>query len=256
MTYYDTVSADNPTHYWEGPRGGSVATMKDWGSAPQPQIQFLATNTGYAAQWDGGLSLLCTGSSRMTTDTVVSMVAPITLEAWVWLFNPPAAFQTIMACDGVTANSPSLSCDASQKPRFIASSVTILGSTPLSLHAWHHLVGTYTAGGAGQLFVDTVSVGTGSGGGALPNNQVVTLGELANNTLGFKGYLGSPAIYNYVLIGAQIAAHFNAATDRTLFPEYVGTPAGGFTNGPPAGSIDMSKINRILNAVEKTFPTT
>jgi signal peptidase I len=100
----------------------------------------------------------------------------------------------------------------------IGSAKTTLASTrSLNDNAWHHVVGTYTAGTTGmRLYVDGVLQGTGR---ATP---VLTTGYWRAGAEGMSGWAGNPgqfydglldelAVYSDVLTPAEVAAHYNAA---------------------------------------------
>ncbi len=79
-------------------------------------------------------------------------------------------------------------------------------------NAWHHVVFTRSTSGAFNLYVDggTAVSGTGTTA-ALTANAHINFGRIAAGTNYFQGYLDEIAIYNTVLSGATVTAHYNAA---------------------------------------------
>jgi hypothetical protein len=253
VTYRDTVLADNPLHYWEMPPGGGQV-FQDLGSRGNPMVQVASMNSGYAGPWDGGLAIACNGASRARSDDAVLQAAPVSVEAWVWVYSFGGAVASILDWDGATPNQLILYMTAARFAQFQAGGVTIVAPAILTTHAWHHLVGTYTGGNL-ALWIDNVNVVNGGGGAALGGGALrwQIANDVANGSP-FNGMIASCAVYGAALNAGQIAAHYAAANDKTVFPEYIASPPGGFTliSGSPP-SFDVRLLQSIWDAVHKVI---
>lgn len=252
MAYPDVILGDNPLHYWEWPSGGSVALVQDYGSSPAHLFQQTSWNTGYAGVWDGGLAGYSGGGGRTQTDVSIALVAPISFEVWGWVAHTPGVAMVTLGADGVTANSVDMFLSGTLNPTFNAGGKSVIAAAPVTPYAWHHYVLVYS-GGVVTGYVDAAPVGSLGGGAAIPTPHVLALGCNTNATAFWNGLIASAAVYGYALIGAQITNHFNAAIDKGVFPQYVGSPVGGFSGSgalPPSSSAD---IGAILKAVRRTY---
>ncbi len=92
------------------------------------------------------------------------------------------------------------------------SEVSIATSGTYNNGAWHHVVFTRTkATGALALYVDGASAGTATGSTvSLTATANINLGRLATAIQYYAGSLDEVALYNTVLSGATITAHYNA----------------------------------------------
>jgi len=246
VTYRDTILADLPTHYWEFPPGGGQL-FEDLGSSPTPMKQVAGAVPGYAGVWDGGLAASFNGSSRYQSDDLVVNAAPCSLEVWVWLYSWNAATNSMLDWDGATAAQTFLAVSPARTARFQAGGVDVFSPAALSLHAWHHIVGTFS-GGVPTLYVDGASVAAGAGATALGAARSWWLGNDAGGGSPLNGLLASPAVYGAALTAAKVSAHFAAASDRTLFPAFIGSTA---VVGAP--SLPSSSVSTALGGLSRNW---
>src|SRR5262249_36109296 len=92
------------------------------------------------------------------------------------------------------------------------SNVSTAGASSPTPGVWHHIVGTFD-GSTERVYVDSKKVAEALGG-AFPNGtSTLTVGHegcLPCNSDSFKGDVDELAIYDKVLIDAQITAHYAA----------------------------------------------
>ena len=92
--------------------------------------------------------------------------------------------------------------------------VSIVSPLTYNNNAWHHVVFTRTKSAAAmQLYVDGVSVitGTPNNTGSLTASSVITFGRAPSGGYHYSGLLDEIAVYDVVLSGATVAAHYAAA---------------------------------------------
>ena len=78
--------------------------------------------------------------------------------------------------------------------------------------AWHHVVFTRSTSGAFSLYVDGGAAVSGTGNtAALTASANLNFGRIAAGTNYYLGHIDEVAIYNSVLTGATVTAHYNAA---------------------------------------------
>jgi Concanavalin A-like lectin/glucanases superfamily len=114
---------------------------------------------------------------------------------------------------------------------------------------WHHVVATRViATGAAEIFIDGVSVATGTiPAGTSNNNQ--TFGYWAGkNAIGWTGWISNVAIYNSILPIARIKAHYGAGTDGN-FPLIQATTVANATGGANIDVECRAQLNALLAAL-------
>lgn len=123
----------------------------------------------------------------------------------------------------------------------------ILSPTVKADGQWHHVVGVKN-GTALTLYIDGVSVATGTATSAYTGTTNVYLGSSGGTSEFFNGTLDEVALYNTALTGAQIQAHYNArilpdtttvapAMTMALSAPDVNVPLGV---SPPAMTLNLS----------------
>ncbi len=249
VSYLSTILADNPEHYWElGPYGAQL--FQDLGSAPAPLVQQRVANGGYGGVWDGGLATGFSGSSQLVTDANIAEGAPITIEAWIWIYSFSGAVSGILLWDGATVSQVYLIVDATRHVAGQAGGVNIADPAQVSVHTWHHTALVFT-GAVVTLWVDGINVATVPGLLAPGAARTWNVGAVTGGSAFWNGLIASPAVYRAALSGAQLAAHIAAADNKTVFPTFQANVAavvgGGFSGS--AGTA-MSDIRR---AVYRTF---
>jgi hypothetical protein len=207
---------------------------------------------GYAGVWDGGLAASFNGASHYQSDDAVAQAAPMSLELWVWLYSWNGATNSMLDWDGATVGQIFVLMDPTQKVRLQAGGINVIAPAILPTHAWHHIVGTYT-GGVPTLWIDGVNVAAGAGGAAPGGPRTWNLGNDVTNGSPLNGLLASPAVYNFALSGAQIAAHRAAANDMTLFPAFIGNTGTVGAAGLPTSSVS-STLSALQGGTFRTFP--
>jgi len=260
MTYLSTVLADAPTHYWRcADPGGVVAN--DLGSArPLPLFGIGSTASGtlgYSGPNAGGGSIVCTNLPWFETIAKLQAVFPISIDWVLWTPGPRAdgaqCFPWGWADNGNGPYHNELATGIFAFNFGAGASVPVAAPTP---NRWHHFAFTYAALAANfAYYIDGVlqPATTPSGVVAAWNDHLLLTRRLAAGQ-GYLGAISEFAIYNSVLTGAQVNAHF-AAIDQQLQPP-VYTQAGKFDLSAGTVAPLGQNVDDILNAVRKVYKNT
>ena len=91
----------------------------------------------------------------------------------------------------------------------------VASTVPLTLHTWHHLVGTVDAAGMFRLYVDGLPAGTPYAAPGSYNLDTFNIGSAQEEDPGiapFKGIVDDVAIYQRALTAQEVADHYALAT--------------------------------------------
>lgn len=222
--YNKAVVADSPWGFWPGDEttGTTVADLSGNGRnmsiTGSPTLGKAGPGNTSGISWP---SSSVTEHYAATSASFASSAA--TLAGWVYLTATPTAKTPIVACAqsyGVNTMDKALYVDTDGKPKFMifsGSTVTISGSSALSLNTWHHVAASVGAAGA-ILRVDKVTVGTAGSTTSYSGNQLVFVhgggSDPPSSTVftdGSAATTGPCAIWASQLTTAQTDAHYDAA---------------------------------------------
>jgi concanavalin A-like lectin/glucanase superfamily protein len=254
MSYASVVAGDNPRHWWRfADPGGSFA--HDIGSAPFG-LAGNGLNTGYSGPSGDGGAFLAAGNSGdgMFSYEPIVMTVPLSVECWFFPMWQKGALQLILGWDNVTNPSIFISWNAAKTIGYAINGVGVLASVnTFASQVWHHVVLVHT-GTQILLYVDNVLQNTTANVATPTISRNIGWGNQPSNANIGSMFIADAALYSYALIAAQVANHFNAATARAQAPIYHAPGAFNLVTSEFAGS--SADLSSILNAVQKTFPTT
>lgn len=254
--YANAVIADNPFHWWRCNEVGGLLLQDP--RALTPDALFFNANgfefmpyTGIAS--DGGAALVSSSGYFWDNDGLAAST-PITAEAWFWQHSRIGITQVVVQIQVGGTNLIQLALTSSGVPQLNGPTGAIVGSTPATRQQWHQIAGSISNTGAAVLYLDGVSVATGSVGTSGSSVKKIAFGGVvspAGNQ--FEGGLCELSLYATVLSSTRVLAHFNAADTSGTPPTFEGI--GSFPISGGSGS-DAANIAAILAAVSKTFPVT
>lgn len=222
--YAKAVLADNPWGFWRlrEPSGTTLTDASGNGRnmtiTGSPTLSQTGPGCLDAISWpsSSGTEHYAATSSSIATSTA-------TLEAWVYLTATPTAKTPVIACAqsyGVNTMDKVVYIDTDGKPKFMifsGSTVTAVGSSALTLNAWHHIVASV---GAAQVIlrVDKTTVATSTATSSYSGSQLVFLHGGGSDppssgvyTDGSAATIAPGAIWTSQLTTAQTDAHYDAA---------------------------------------------
>lgn len=251
MTYASTVLGDNPRHFWRlSDAGGQVRF--DVGSTPLHMISSNGSAAYSGIADDGGSEFVNSNNGPVTRTGSLSTVHG-SFEAWVFIWQAPSTIPGYLcAWDAVTAGDwLEVTLDGTNTPK-AANGATVITGAALSIQTWHHLCAT-ADGATLKLYVDGV-LGPSAGSGALATiTRQIGVGIRPNQSNSVFAHVAEAAIYDYALIGAQVANHFAAANTRNQPPIFKGGAALSLTTGGIIGVGQEPDVSAILASVRKTF---
>ncbi len=203
---------------------GSLIDKMSGSAMTNTATVFKRTEKGIAAEFDGSSSeLLKSPSGIGTAPTKISVsifvksrIQPTTTEEFFFsLSNNTVAGSTGLELAYTTSGIlTAYYVDQSASLRTISDSVSSVGE-------WKHVVFTYDESVGGELFVDSVSVGTASANGGLSANQnQILLGGFGTDfPRYFDGQMGSVNIYDHALTQDEINKEYEAFLKATNLSE-------------------------------------
>lgn len=252
MSYLSSVLADAPRHYWRLADPGGVYAH-DIGSVP------IALDVNGVSPWlmpysgpssDGGSAFL--GSAYVWDTDGEVIAAPVTVECIVWQQSRSGAFQVALQVNTIGANLVQLGINSTGHPQVNVQLGALTAPAAISRQHWHHLVATVTAAGVVALYVDAISVATGSPGIAGSNTYLYAVGGVTNNFgNAFFGNIAEAAVYNTALTPARVTAHFvalDAIASRPIFAQN-----GSFDVTTGTGTTGGAELAAILASVRQSF---
>ena len=254
-SYAATVVADAPFHYWRPasyPYGGLL--VPPLGSAGVALVFSVGTIfEGWSGVSDDGASEFGPVGWRLQTDGNTTLNTPLTLEAWVFKRHIDiAATGVVVAWDGDNANTPSLVVQSDGKARFSCHGIDAVAAAALTAYQWHHLVGV-ADGTHNTLYVDGAQVASVVASG-LPAAQTraFSIAYTPGNAVAYQGWIAEPAAYLTALSGAQVLAHYDAASLKATWP---GPPFGSTGTGGAFGAPTVASglLQLIYDAVHKLY---
>jgi len=248
MSYPSVVLADSPLHFWRL-SDGSGQICHDIGSSKH----LLASSfyaLGYTGPCSDGGAALTDSQFGLVSGESLALVAPVSVECWVWWEGTFAGTQVIFAWDNTTAPSLVLTNTAG----VVQASVSGCGATvafSMTSEAWHHLVVTYS-GAFLAIYEDGVQKSLVACGTAMATSHLIGFGVQPVGG-GFKAnsLFSELAVYPTALTSAQVSAHFAAADQVASVPVHLSTgkidlTTGGFTS-------IIGDTTDILKSVRKVY---
>ena len=213
-TYANSILRDHPAHWW---RLGDVGGTSAFNSGPAPatnQARYGGTYIGSTERPAAGALVADQQGSTtfrhgwvQTPSGAVWPVPQYTVEAWVQ--SAPIANATVVHNLQAAGYGQSLVVDTTYKLRQTDSlgyaSEIAAPVTPTSA-GFDHVVGTFDGASTARLWVNNQQVASGN---IAPVGSVVYGPTIVMGSGGITG-MQEVALYNYVLSGSQIAAHYHA----------------------------------------------
>jgi Concanavalin A-like lectin/glucanases superfamily len=195
---------------------------------------------GLAARIPNGGGFIHNGGSLPT------LASPCSIECWLYPMGTFGAVQEIFHFGnyGLSFSGATLQLQA------FAGGIQVTDPVALTVQSWFHVVMTYDSTTI-RLYKNGTQVGT-IGGGVAQGATHIEIGQTPTGTNPIDCFITECAWYAGVLSAARVAAH-HTAQELTGAPVFSASGASG-SNG--SVTLDPSQLARILNAVEKTFPTT
>jgi hypothetical protein len=251
--YSAAVLADNPFHYWrcnDSP-GGYLQDQR--AVTPRPLIaQGQQIGSGYSGPVsDGGACMVDANFGFAYYDTEV-LTNPLSAECWFWQAYYQALVQHILTINTAAgASTAVIRTTATGALQTFGSAATFTGGAPIASSHWHHCVLTFD-GANMRTYLDGALVGT-TANGAFSQASRYIVGTAAANATPMAGSVSEIALYASTLSAARVSAHFAAADQIGQNPTNGSQQvSAGVTPPPPFGP----SLQAILNAVQRTFPTT
>lgn len=224
--YSTAVLADSPIYYWRLGESDGAATATD--ATGTLNLAYRTTNTIYEVEGAlGSCGDFAAGAPGNTTQSGASVVLdasdPFPTTAFsieYWVKGTSGASQSIFSYAASGNNNELLLFGYQSLNVYLRTNV----GTGISSNDgdWHHMVVTWqSSDGALIVYKDGVSVYTGTfkQGQIISNEGGIYLMQEQDNVGGgldgaqsLNGSLDEVAIYNTVLTGPQVAAHYSAAT--------------------------------------------
>ncbi len=218
ITYSAAVGADNPVSYWRLGEASGTTAADERGANPgtytnAPTLgatSLLATDTANKAVSFDGVN----DHVKVPSSASLQLTSTLSLEAWIKPTSLPASgtFASILTKPesySLQFNGPLLEFTIMQsgvRKRLQAPSGTIVAGQT------YHVVATYD-GTTQRLYVNgTQMASTALSGAATVNTNSLMIGSWNASEEFFKGTIDEPAIYNTVLSGARVAAHYQAGS--------------------------------------------
>jgi hypothetical protein len=222
--YNKAVLADSPWGFWPGDEttGTTIADLsgnsRNLSITGSPTLGRAGPGNTSGISWPSS-----SGTEHYGATSANFASSAATLAGWVYLTATPTAKTPIVACAqsyGVNTMDKALYVDTDGKPKFMVfsgSAVTAVGSSALSLNAWHHVVASVGAAGV-ILRVDKATAGTASATSSYSGNQLVFVHGGGSDppsslvfTDGSAAVTGPCAVWASQLTTVQSDAHYDAA---------------------------------------------
>ncbi|MBX3208285.1 MAG: LamG domain-containing protein [Labilithrix sp.] len=221
--YATTIAGDEPILYWRlGERNGTTAKAVVGGDG-EYAIAGVALGAPGALAGDTDTAATFTdGSGRITIEGTAAFddLAPFSVEIWA---NPTASNTSlgflVDHTDWSSVDRPGWNLRAGADgvgfERWASqTSRGALGSAPLSVGQWHHVVGTFD-GSTLRLYVDGSRVDQGATAVKIPTRtSTLAVGHQSCACSAINSFLGAVdelAVYDKALTEMQISAHYAAA---------------------------------------------
>jgi len=216
-TYQATVLADNPIDYFRLDETSGVAA-DDIGSGNHDGVYGgpgAAFTLGKQPLISQGASVQFSGGNMQAAGIAVP-AAPFTVECWLTIDSLPGASPYRFLCHGASGAggwgaAVRRAAEANQW-RFTAFGVLDydFALTPTPGQAYH-IVFIYRADFSVEFFLNAVSKGSVAAGSALVATvQPYTIGTRSDGVEPLAGRVDENALYNGILSGARITAHYQA----------------------------------------------
>lgn len=257
ITYFGTILADSPAGYWRLGEASGITAADASGNAHDGTY---APNSGGA--WTGGTlgqtgaldadsdtSALFNGSTGIVdcgTSAALGLVTALSVECWIKTTNADGTANPIIT-KWLTSGS-NYSFYLGRVGNLVSLYVGDLTHVDMSESLvndgdWHHLVATVESSPSKvlRLYVDGIQQGTAtwdSTGGTGAKLEIGGNEDVSGEW--FDGTIDEPAVYDYTLTPAQIAAHhiagrFGGSTFHLFFPTWTDGTTGAL-RGAHAGS--------------------
>lgn len=235
--YATTILADVPCLYWRlgdaaATAGATVADSS--GNSHTGQYQnsgSLANQVGAVGGVDTAVLFDGVSTFARTNASSIGFVGtgPVSIEIWfktsvapsvVYLLDSHAGFASGVAGFDIRLTSTQIIGSVESS----AASTTAAATLTYADGLWHHVVMTFARGGTDvlTLYFDGVSVATANaitaGQSVQPTTSIFGMNIAASSGGGptYSGALDEFALYNTALSGAQVTAHFTAASGGAL----------------------------------------
>jgi Concanavalin A-like lectin/glucanases superfamily len=253
VTYESTVAADVPAHWWRlADPGGIIAVDHATSVVKVPLFVPSSNQAPYLGMCTGGA---CTArgvaSSLFNVSNAIAVTNLWSIEVWAWQFFAGGATVCTLENDPAGARLSVRTEANGNVTGFISGVGTAVRGGVISIEAWHHFVLTYDHVNL-KLYVDGALAATT----AMVTSTVGNYSPLAGQDQGvggpLTGFVEDFAYYAFVLSGAQVLSHFNAADQLGLQPVYLGGGSFDISTGSSGGS--SGDLDRIYRAVHQDFP--
>lgn len=230
VDYAIAVMSDSPVSYWRlDETAGTIAADSVGGNDGTYTGGYTLNQAGIPAV--NRPAVLLNGSSGyidLGTPATLNITAAWSLEAWVYLTSTPdrtgiigeiftgsgdnVLYELGFGINSGTANSnPTVGY-------YTGSAWKAVAGSPLSLNAWHHLVGTWD-GAKLSLFIDKdLAASAAQSPGPTAGVDGFYIGRLHGVSGGleyFPGRIDEVAVYDHALSPDRVAAHYNAGVGST-----------------------------------------
>jgi len=217
LTVSAEVLADAPWGFWEQAETSGTTLADSSGNARSMTISGSSHTLNQTGPSAALVAIAWANAAGYAVTAVTVDTSDVTMEAWVYLTANPSAGTAItghaIAFDNGTRDK-TLYVDTSGRACmhfYSGSSIVVTASAPLSLNAWHHVIGSVGAAGA-KIRVDKITVGTNAATtSAFGFNQLVFI---RGGGSGFNGNgamkIAMVARYTSQLSDARTDAHYDA----------------------------------------------
>ncbi len=215
MSYQDEVLADSPTLYWRlgessGPTAQDATANNRDGTYTGCTFSIAGALTG-----DADTAVTLDGIDdvvKRTDEAALTLATEGTLEIWAkrgevgvehTMFSKGSSTYRLLYTSG---NVLELHSDGAV---VVASATGTVADTD-----WHHIVATWSAATAIDLYIDGVNRTSGTPGAPTFSDTAsdLSVGLRHNGAAPFDGTLDEAALYATALTGARVLAHYEAGT--------------------------------------------
>lgn len=238
MTYSAEVLADSPLVYLRlGESSGTTAADSSGNSRNGTYVGSPTLGVAGAISGDANTAVTFDGSTQAVT--VPSTGLPTTdvdqtIECWVKFTSTTTGL--FVAGRDVSSSTRGVCIRTGTVAGTLMCGNTV-GTSPQSTGTyndgnWHHVVGLrHQSAGTFELYVDNVSVASGTESNSTLGASGFFVAERGNGTLRFPGTIDEAAYYGTALSSTRIAAHYAAGTSSGAFTGTASTTATASTSG-------------------------
>lgn len=207
-TYEALILSDNPVGYWRlGEPSGTTVVDSSTNSNNGLYSGSLALGQPGAISGDANTSVLFTGGLGTIPNISAYNFGTGDFSIETWIQTTASGFA--IACSNYSGGNSFWIGLGSGFPTLAFTSGSLQSfTTAINDGLWRYLAGTRSSG-ACELYVDGVSVVSGSNTSDISSFGNLVIAQLGNAGFSSTEFLDEVAIYGYGLSSAQVLAHYN-----------------------------------------------